>query len=142
MSFRHLIGVGLVAVALSGCALSDLTKSSQAAGTQAAAPAATQPAAAATGRPASTKKAANKAISAMGAEVVGHKGEYLLCSSADTYRDLTTTYYVCRERGCVGSESLAKAVTVPKTKTGCLDVCRKLERDTRSLTSGKSYCTN
>lgn len=137
----RVISVGFVAVALSGCVLGPFPGMSRSEGAQSDQPVAS-PKATPVHTGVSREKVVNKAAGAMGAKVVGRRGEYLLCSTVDEYRGRSTTYYLCRERACVGQESPALGIKAPKTKSGCLSVCRKQEAASRGKTLSKSYCVN
>ncbi len=129
MATRCVLGAGVIAIALAGCSLDDLTKPNQAEATPTA------------GSSISRELVTRKASAAMAAEVVGRKGEHLLCRLVDHYKERTTTYYICREQTCAGKEILVQNVS-PKTKSGCINACRKLEDVNRARTSGNSYCVN
>jgi hypothetical protein len=139
MSLSRTLAVAVIALTLSGCLLDDLTKSG---GSEPAPSAGSQASKSEVGSPISREKVTEKAAAAMGAKVVGRKGEYLLCNIVDHYKQSTTTYNLCRERSCVGQEQPVENVKAPKTKSGCIEVCRKLERQSRKGSAAKSYCVN
>jgi hypothetical protein len=97
---------------------------------------------AAAGPAATRKKAVSAAASAVGAEVVAKPGEYRLCRTTDEYKGRTTSYYTCRERRCVGQETPATDANAPKTKSGCLSACRKLETKGARDATVRSYCAS
>lgn len=131
-----LVALG-VTVALSACSLDQLVKKDGAeanpfAGSGAsAAPAASS---------ASRDRAVKATTEAVGAQIVVKPGQYLLCSTTDDYKGRTTTYYVCRERRCVGQESPATGVGTLKNKASCLSACRKSETKKGRDASHRAYC--
>lgn len=139
MSLSRILGAAVIALTLSGCVLDDLTKSG---GSEPAPSAGSQASKSEVGSSISREKVTDKAAAAMGAKVVGRKGEYLMCSLVDQYKQSTTTYYLCRERSCAGPEQPVTNVKAPKTRSGCIEVCRKLERQSRKGASPKIYCVN
>ena len=131
----YLLGVAAIAAVLSGCSLNDVLKPNRAESTSVA----SRPAASTS---VSREDVADKAASAMGAKVVARKGEYLLCNLIDVYKQTTTNYYVCREQKCAGKEVLAQDASVRMTKSGCLTMCRKREREQTGDPNTKSYCVH
>jgi hypothetical protein len=144
LSLRTMLVAASVTLALSACSFDQILGKG---GSEAAPPAATSAsgtlaAGAAAGTTANRKKAMSAATSALGATVVASPGEYLLCRTIDEYKGRTTSYYTCRERRCIGQETPATDTKAPKTKSGCMNVCRKLEtKGTRDATV-RSYCAS
>lgn len=131
-----LVALG-VTVAMSGCSFDQLLVRG---GGEASSP--VEPAASAvpTGSAVSRDRAVKATTEAMGAQIVVKPGQYLLCSTTDAYKGRTTTYYVCRERRCVGPESPATGVGTLKNKASCLSACRKSETKKGRDASQRAYC--
>jgi hypothetical protein len=131
MNLRCILVAGAVAIVLSGCSLNDVFKPSQA---QATPPTPSTSV--------SREEAADKAAAALGGEVVGRKGEFLLCQLVDRYKQRTTNYYVCREQKCAGQELLAQNAPKKMTRASCLSACRKREGENSGKPLTKSYCVH
>lgn len=144
LSFRTLLIAASVTLVLSACSFDQLLGK----GGSAAAPSAasgtsgTVASGAAAGTAATRKRTVSVAASALGAKVVANPGEYLLCHTSDEYKGLTTSYYTCRERRCIGQETPATDAKAPKTKSGCLNACRKLETKGARDANVRSYCAS
>ena len=134
-----LIAAGLT-LALSACSFDQLLGK----GESAAAPAAAggTSATVAAGATATRKRTVNAAAAALGAKVVATPGAYLLCRTTDEYKGRTTSYYTCRETRCIGQETPATEAKAPKTKSGCLNACRKLETKGARNATVRSYCAS
>jgi hypothetical protein len=131
-----LVALG-VTVALSGCSFDQVLGKG---GGETSSPVESGASAAATGSAASRDRAVKAATEAMGAQIVVKPGQYLLCSTTDEYKGRSTTYYVCRERRCVGQESPATGVGTLKNKASCLSACRKSETKKGRDASHRAYC--
>ncbi len=144
LSLRTLFVAVGAALALSACSFDRILGKggSEAAPSAASGTSGTVASVPAAGMSVSRKRAASAAASALGAEVVVKPGEYLLCRTTDVYKGRTTSYYTCRERRCVGQETLATDVKAPKIKSGCLSTCRKLETKGRRDANVRSYCAS
>ncbi len=144
MSLRTLLVAASVTLALSACSFDRLLGKggSEAAPAAASGTAGTVASGAAAGSAATRKKAGSAAVAALGAEVVAKPGEYLLCRTTDTYKGRTTNYYTCRERRCIGQETPATDAKAPKTKSGCLSACRKVETKGARDATVRSYCAS
>ena len=144
LSLRTLLVAAGVTFALSACSFDQLLGKggSEAVPSAASGTAGTVTSGAAAGTTATRKKAGNAAVSAVGAEVVANRGEYLLCRTTDEYKGRTTSYYTCRERRCIGQEKPATDAKAPKTKSGCLSACRKVETKGARDDAARSYCAS
>lgn len=131
-----LVAVGATVV-LSACSLDQVLVRG---GGETSSPVESGAAAAAPGSAASRDRAVKATTEAMGAQIVVKPGQYLLCSTTDAYKGRTTTYYVCRERRCVGPESPATGVGTLKNKASCLSACRKSETKKGRDASQRAYC--
>jgi hypothetical protein len=139
VSLRTLFVAASVALALSACSFDQILGKGGAAPAPAAASGTSATVAPVAGSAATRNRAVSAAASAMGAQVVAKPGEYLLCRTVDEYKGLTTSYYTCREDRCIGEEQPATDAKAPKTKSGCLNTCRKLE--TKGATV-RAYCAS
>jgi hypothetical protein len=139
LSLRTLFVAAGVTLALSACSFDQILGKS---GSEAT-PSATS---GTSGTAASTSVSRKKAVSASASALEGQKvvkpGEYLLCRTTDVYKERTTSYYTCRERRCVGQETAATDAKAPKTKSGCLSTCRKLETKGKRNATVRSYCAS
>jgi hypothetical protein len=131
-----LVAVGATVI-LSACSLDQVLVIG---GGETSSPVESGAAAAAPGSTASRDRAVKATTEAVGAQIVVKPGQYLLCSTTDTYKGRTTTYYVCRERRCVGQESPATGVGTLKNKSSCLSACRKSETKKGRDASHRTYC--
>ena len=144
LSLRTLLVATSVTLALSACSFDQLLGKggSEAAPSAASGTSGTVASEAAPGTAAPRKRAVSAAASTLGAVVVANPGEYLLCHTTDEYQGRTTSYYTCRERRCVGPETPATDAKAPKTKSGCLNACRKLETKGARDATVRSYCAS
>lgn len=144
LSLRTLLVAASVTLALSACSFDRLLGKggSEAAPSAPSTPSGTATSGTAASRAATHKRAVGAAASALGAEVVVGPGQYLLCRTTDEYMGRTTSYYTCRERRCVGQETPATDAKAPKTKSGCLNACRKLETKGTRSANVRSYCAS
>jgi hypothetical protein len=143
LSLRTLIVATGVTLTLSACSFDQLLGKggSETAPSAASGPSKTVASGAARTK-ATHKRAVSAAASALGAQVVASPGQYLLCHTTDEYKGRTTSYYTCRERRCVGQETPATDAKAPKTKSGCLNACRKLETKGARDATVRSYCAS
>lgn len=144
LSLRTLLLAASVTLALSACSFDQLLGKggSEAAPSAASGTSGTVASGAAAHTAVTRKRAVSAAASALGAAVVAKPGEYLLCRTTDEYKGRTTSYYTCRERRCIGPETPATDAKAPKTKSGCLNTCRKLETKGARDATAPSYCAS
>lgn len=139
LPFRTLLIAAGLTLALSACSFDQLLGKGESAADPAAASGTSAPVAAGA---ATRKRTVNAAASALGAKVVATPGAYLLCRTTDEYKGRTTSYYTCRETRCIGQETPATEAKAPKTKSGCLSACRKLETKGARNATVRSYCAS
>ena len=142
LSLRILLVALGVSVTLSACSLDQILVRGGSEPTPSAGSAGSGTSTAGAGSSVSSEKVVKVASAAVGAEVVVKPGQYLLCSTTDRYKERTTSYYICRERRCVGQETLAKDAAAPKSKTDCMNTCRKLETKKGGEASVRAYCVS
>lgn len=145
LSLRILLVALGVSVTLSACSLDQVlvrggSEATPSAGSAGSGGSGTSTAGA--GSSVSSRKVVKAASAAVGAQVVVKPGQYLLCKTTDQYKERTTSYYICRERRCVGQETLAKDAAAPKSKTDCMNACRKLETKKGGEASVRAYCVS
>lgn len=140
MSLRILILTLAAVVALPACSFDQILGKGES--TPAAAAPSTAPGAKADAGSAATRgRAAGAATEAMGAEVVAKSGQYLLCRLTDEYKGRITHYYSCNVGRCYGEQKPATDIKAAKSKAGCLNTCRSLERQQKPG-SPKAYCAS
>jgi len=88
------------------------------------------------------EKVVKAAKAAVESEVVVKPGQYLLCSITDKYKERTTSYFTCRERRCAGPENPAADVKPFKSRTGCMNACRKVEKKNLPDAKVRAYCAS
>jgi len=144
LSLRTLLVAASVTLSLSACSFDQILGKggSEAVPSAASGTSGTRASGVAADTGATRKRTVSAAAAALGATVVANPGEYLLCRTTDEYKGRTTSYYTCRERRCIGQETPATDAKAPKTKSGCLNACRKLETKGARDATVRSYCAS
>ena len=131
-----------VTVALSACSLDRVFGRGDSEATPSAGSTGRGTSTARAGTSVTSEKAMKAAKKAVESEVVAKPGQYLLCSITDKYKERTTGYYTCRERGCAGPENPVADVKPFKSRAGCMNACRKVETKNRPGANVRAYCAS
>ncbi|MFZ0791008.1 MAG: hypothetical protein WAM94_15460 [Chromatiaceae bacterium] len=139
---RSLFVALAVTVALSACSFDRVFGRGDPEATPTAGSAGSGTSTARAGTSVSPEKAMKAAKAAVASEVVVKPGQYLLCSITDKYKERTTSYFTCRERRCAGPETPAADVKPFKSRTGCMNACRKVEKKNLPDAKVRAYCAS